>query len=149
MVYEKRPFFFGFFKKHELRPSYVAINLGGAIIPLFLSFYFLSKVPLKPVLIATFLMIVVSKLFSKVVPGQGVTISAFVPPLFALLFALMLAPQFSAPCAFVSGVLGTLIGADILNLHKVRKLEPGLLSIGGAGVFDGIFLIGIVSALLT
>jgi len=149
MVYEKRPFFFGFFKKHELRPSYVAINLGGAIIPLFLSFYFLSKVPLKPVLIATFLMIVVSKLFSKVVPGQGVTISAFVPPLFALLFALMLAPQFSAPCAFVSGVLGTLIRADILNLHKVRKLEPGLLSIGGAGVFDGIFLIGIVSALLT
>ncbi|GAI30054.1 unnamed protein product, partial [marine sediment metagenome] len=28
-----------------------------------------------------------------------------------------------------------------------RKLGPGLLSIGGAGVFDGIFLIGIISAL--
>jgi len=34
-----------------------------------------------------------------------------------------------------------------LNLRKVQKFG-GFLSIGGAGVFDGIFLIGIISALL-
>ncbi|HXK31975.1 MAG TPA: DUF1614 domain-containing protein, partial [Candidatus Paceibacterota bacterium] len=56
-------------------------------------------------------------------------------------------PGFVAPCAFVSGTLGVLIGADILNLRKIRKYG-GFLSIGGAGVFDGIFLIGIISALL-
>jgi uncharacterized membrane protein len=60
----------------------------------------------------------------------------------------MLSPGFTAPTAFISGVLGTLIGADILNLKRAQKISPGLISIGGAGVFDGIFLIGIVSALL-
>jgi uncharacterized membrane protein len=41
-----------------------------------------------------------------------------------------------------------LIGADILNLRKINRMG-GVASIGGAGVFDGIFLVGIVSVLLT
>jgi uncharacterized membrane protein len=149
MVYVSEPSFFGFFKAPKLKASGIAINFGGAVIPIILSIYFLNKVPLEPVLTATFLMILVSKILSRPVPGRGIVISAFIPPLFAVLFAIALAPEFAAPCAFVSGVLGTLIGADILNLHKARKLGPGLLSIGGAGVFDGIFLVGIISALLT
>ncbi|MCH7552064.1 DUF1614 domain-containing protein, partial [Patescibacteria group bacterium] len=44
--------------------------------------------------------------------------------------------------------LGVLIGADLLRLPKVMKGEVGIMSIGGAGVFDGIFLVGIVAALL-
>ncbi len=149
LVYVEKSSFFGLFKTPKLMASGITINLGGAIIPVLLSFYFLSKVPLKPVLIATFLMVVISKLFSRFVPGKGITILAFIPPLFAVIFALILAPGFTAPCAFISGVLGTLIGADILNLRKAKRLGPGLLSIGGAGVFDGIFLIGIISALFT
>jgi len=149
LVYVSKRSFFGLFKTPKLIASGIAINLGGAVIPIILCFYFLSKVPLEPVLIATILMILISKLLSRPVPGRGIAISAFIPPLFAVLFAIILAPEFAAPCAFISGVLGTLIGADILNLHKARKLGPGLLSIGGAGVFDGIFLVGIISALLT
>ncbi len=149
LVYVEKSSFFGLFKTPKLMASGITINLGGAVIPVLLSFYFLSKVPLKPVLIATFLMVVISKLFSRFVPGKGITILAFIPPLFAVIFALILAPGFTAPCAFISGVLGTLIGADILNLRKAKRLGPGLLSIGGAGVFDGIFLIGIISALFT
>ena len=72
----------------------------------------------------------------------------FIPPLFSALFALILVPEFTAPAAFISGVLGTLIGADILNLKKIQRYG-GFLSIGGAGVFDGIFLVGIVSALIS
>jgi len=149
MVYAKRPTFFGLFKKSELIASGLAINLGGAVIPIILSFYFLSKIPLRPVLIATILMVIISKFLSRPIPGRGIGIPAFIPPLFALLFALIFAPHFAAPTAFISGVFGTLIGADILNLPKAKKLGPGILSIGGAGVFDGIFLVGIVSALLT
>jgi len=149
LVYVEERSFFGLFKATKLRASGIAVNLGGGVIPVLLSFYFLNKVPLEPVLIAVLLMILVSKVFSKPIPGKGIGISAFIPPLFAVLFAIILAPEFAAPCAFISGVLGTLIGADILNLHKARKLGPGLLSIGGAGVFDGIFLVGIISALLT
>jgi len=149
MAYVKESSFFGLFKKQKLMASGIAINFGGAVIPIALSFYFLNKVPWEPVLIATFLMILIAKIFSRPIPGRGIGISAFIPPLFAVLFAIILAPEFAAPCAFISGVLGTLIGADILNLHRIRKMSPGLLSIGGAGVFDGIFLIGIISALLT
>ena len=48
----------------------------------------------------------------------------------------------------VSGTLGVLIGADILRLPAVRQLGAPLASVGGAGTFDGIFLTGIVAALL-
>jgi uncharacterized membrane protein len=46
------------------------------------------------------------------------------------------------------GVVGVLIGADLLNLGKVSKLGAPILSIGGAGTFDGIFLTGLISVLL-
>jgi uncharacterized membrane protein len=140
--------FFGLFKRRALRARGVTVNLGGAVIPVLLSVYFLSKIPLRPVLIATLLMILVTKYLARVIPGRGIVIPFLIPPLLALFFALILAPEFPAPCAFVSGVLGTLIGGDILNLRRAMKLSPGLISIGGAGVFDGIFLVGIISALL-
>jgi len=103
---------------------------------------------LQPIFIATLLVIVVSKILARVIPGRGISLPALIPPIFAAIFAVILAPQFAAPCAFISGVLGTLIGADLLNLRRVQK-QGGFVSIGGAGVFDGIFLVGIISALLT
>jgi len=148
MVYVEERSFFGLFKTTKLRASGIAINFGGGVLPILLSFYFLFKVPLKPVLMATFLMVLASKILARPIPGRGIAISAIIPPIFAVFFAWILAPEFMAPSAFISGVLGTLVGADILNLRKAKKLEPGLLSIGGAGVFDGIFLVGIISALL-
>jgi len=148
MVYVEERSFFGLFKTTKLRASGIAINFGGGVLPILLSFYFLFKVPLKPVLMATFLMVLASKILARPIPGRGIAISAIIPPIFAVFFAWILAPEFMAPSAFISGVLGTLVGADILNLRKARKTGPGLLSIGGAGVFDGIFLVGIISALL-
>ena len=44
--------------------------------------------------------------------------------------------------------MGVLIGADLLNLHRIRRFQ-GMISIGGAGLFDGIFLVGIVAVFLT
>jgi len=44
--------------------------------------------------------------------------------------------------------MGTLIGADLLRIHQVQRLKSSFLSIGGAGVFDGIYLVGLVSVLL-
>ena len=152
LVYLTRPRFFGLFKVPRVEIQGIAINLGGGVLPILLSFYFLFLLleqgfELKPVLIATFLMIILSKFLSRVIPGVGISLPAFIPPIFSAIFALILAPSFAAPTAFVAGVLGTLIGADILNLRKFQKYG-GYLSIGGAGVFDGIFLVGIVSALL-
>jgi len=61
---------------------------------------------------------------------------------------LILAWRYATPLAYVSGSLGTLIGADLLNLGKVGGLGAPVASIGGAGTFDGIFLTGILAVLL-
>jgi len=152
LVYVVRPRFFGLFKVPRVEVQGVAINLGGAVIPILISFYFLFlgwrlAFDLTSIFIAVFLMIIVCKFLARVVPGVGITLPSFIPPIFSAIFALILVPSFAAPAAFVAGVWGTLIGADILNLPNIRKYG-GYLSIGGAGVFDGIFLVGIVSALL-
>ncbi len=152
LVYVERPRFFGLFKTTQTEVQRVVLNLGGAVLPILLSFYFLFLLwqegfELKPVLIATLLMIILSKFLARMVPGRGIVLPFFIPPLSSAVFALILAPGFAAPTAFISGVFGTLIGADILNLRRIKKYG-GYLSIGGAGVFDGIFLVGIASALL-
>ena len=153
LIYVRERSFWRFGKTPKLEVQGIAINLGGAIIPVLLSFYFLyltwrAGFTLQPIFIATLLVIVVSKILARVIPGRGISLPALIPPIFAAIFAVILAPQFAAPCAFISGVLGTLIGADLLNLRRVQK-QGGFVSIGGAGVFDGIFLVGIISALLT
>lgn len=152
LIYVRERNFWRFWRKPKLEVQGIVINLGGAVIPVLLSFYFLYLVrqvgfSLKPIFVATLLMIIISKILARVVPDRGISLPALIPPLFAAIFAMILAPEFAAPCAFISGVLGTLIGADLLNLRKVQE-QGGFVSIGGAGVFDGIFLVGIISALL-
>jgi len=156
LVYTEESRFFGLWKIPKIKAQGIAINLGGAIIPILLSFYFLFLIlrqgfSLQPVLIATILMIIICKFLAKIIPGIGISLPAFIPPIFSAIFALILAPEFATPCAFISGVLGVLIGADILSLPKFLgegQKYGGFVSIGGAGVFDGIFLVGIISTLL-
>ena len=62
--------------------------------------------------------------------------------------AALLSREDAAPLAYIAGGLGTLIGADLTNLDKVRGLGAPVASIGGAGTFDGIFLTGILAVLL-
>jgi uncharacterized membrane protein len=59
-----------------------------------------------------------------------------------------LSRQYAAPVAYISGSLGTLIGADLLNLDKLQGLGAPVASIGGAGTFDGVFLTGIAAVLI-
>lgn len=149
LFYTEERSFLSFFKTKRLRTSGVAVNVGGALIPVIVSLYLLFKVSWQPVLGAVFFTALAMKFLARIVPDKGIVIPALIPPFLSLGFSFIFAPGFSAACAFISGVLGTLIGADILNLRKAIRLNPGLISIGGAGVFDGIFLVGIVSALLT
>jgi len=152
LIYGEELRFFGLWRVPKIKAQGLFINLGGAVIPVLLSVYFLFRVSkagfdLEPVFLATILMIIISKFLSRVVPGKGISLPALIPPIFSALFALILTPNFAAPSAFISGVLGTLIGADLLNLRRAQRFG-GFLSIGGAGVFDGVFLVGMVSALL-
>lgn len=152
MIYMEESRLFGLWKSPRVKAQGISVNLGGAVIPIIVSLYFIFSAfrlgfDLQPFLWATLLMAVVSKLSARVVPGVGITLPVLVPPILSAIFALMLAPQHAAACAFISGTLGVLLGADILNLGRVLK-QGSFVSIGGAGVFDGIFLVGIISALL-
>jgi uncharacterized membrane protein len=127
----------------------IAVNLGGAVVPIFLSGFLMIRNRLyKHALIGIVAVAVACKLIATPVPGLGIAIPVFVPSLITTFVALLLSRREAAPLAYICGSLGTLIGADLLNLHKVQGLGAPLVSIGGAGTFDGIFLIGIVSVLL-
>ncbi|MCM8762419.1 MAG: DUF1614 domain-containing protein [Candidatus Omnitrophica bacterium] len=141
--------FFHFFPwvPYEHTKQVIAINLGGCIIPLLLCIYLLPKAPLLPTIFATIITTLICFHISTIVPGVGVRIPALIPPLVAVFLAFIFSPGNKIPVAYISGVLGVLIGADILNLPHLEGY-PGIMSIGGAGVYDGIFLVGIISALL-
>ena len=81
--------------------------------------------------------------------GVGIVIPTFVPPIAAALTALIISQSDAPVIAYVAGSLGTLIGADLLNLKKIAGLGAPVASIGGAGTFDGVFLTGIIAVLLT
>ena len=82
------------------------------------------------------------------VRGVGIAVPWLVPPLVAAGAALLLSRRSAPSLAYIAGSLGTLIGADLLNLGKVAGLGAPIASIGGAGTFDGIFLAGILAVLL-
>ena len=127
----------------------IAVNLGGAVIPTAFSIYLIPHAPFVPTLIATLAVILIARLFSRVVAGVGITMPGFITPLVSAGLALLLARSHPAPVAFISGTLGTLIGADLLNWPKYKNLGAHMISIGGAGVFDGVFLSGILAVAIS
>jgi len=127
----------------------LAVNVGGAIIPFILSMYLIAKHELyTESLLAVGLVTIAVHLMARPVAGVGIAVPIFIPPLITAIVAMVIARSNPAPLAYVAGSLGTLIGADLLNLNKVRDLGAPVASIGGAGKFDGIFLTGIVAFLL-
>jgi uncharacterized membrane protein len=133
---------------HEWPATLLAINVGGAIIPILLSLYLIVKNRLYGLSLAGIAVVAtVCHLLAYPVAGLGIAIPIFVPPLATVLVALMLSRRYAAPLAYISGSLGTLIGADLLNLDKVQGLGAPIVSIGGAGTFDGIFVTGVLSVL--
>ena len=136
------------FRLAGIRKQIIAVNLGGAIITEQLSLYLLMRVPLPIFLIALGINALIAYAFSRPVKGMGVVLPAFIPPIVSALVSLFLLPENPAPLAYASGTLGVLLGADILHLPDLERMGSGVLSIGGAGVFDGIFLVGIIAVLL-
>jgi len=136
--------------EYEEFSTVVALNVGGALIPTIVSVYLLWRLPSTTpyALLGTAIVALVTHLVARPVKGLGIVTPAFVPPLASALMAYLLPSGAPSIIAYTSGVLGTLIGADMLNLHKIPEIGARIASIGGAGTFDGIFLSGIISVLL-
>jgi uncharacterized membrane protein len=127
----------------------LAINVGGAVIPIMLSFYLLLRYDLSWLgAAATAIVAFVVHRMATPIPGVGISVPTFAPPLLAAGVALVLSRRLAAPIAYIGGSLGVLVGADLLNLGRLRSLGAPVASIGGAGTFDGIFLTGVIAVLL-
>jgi uncharacterized membrane protein len=127
----------------------VAINVGGALLPIVLSLYLFVRSSVRLRMLAGVVIVtVVVHALARIVPGVGIAVPMFVPPLAAALVGLVLAFRRAPPVAYVSGSMGALIGADLLNLPRIAELAAPVVSIGGAGTFDGVFLTGIIAGLL-
>ncbi len=141
-------FFYGI-KPHFLQKQILALNLDGCILPVMLCLYLLPKAPMIPTIVCTAIMIIVSKFLARPTPGIGIALPAFIPPIISAILALLFARRNAAPVAYIAGVMGVLIGADLLNIRTIQKYSRGVMSIGGAGLFDGIYLVGITAILIT
>ncbi|RZU99125.1 DUF1614 domain-containing protein [Spiribacter vilamensis] len=137
-------------RKLDPKKVLIAVNVGGGIIPVAFSVYLLNHNPLAPltVLAAIAIQTGVCYGFSRPISGVGIGMPIFIAPISAAITAVTLAPENSAPLAYIGGTLGVLLGADALRLRDVRGLGSPLASIGGAGTFDGVFITGLVAVLL-
>lgn len=158
--YVRQYSFFGFiYTVRERRNVVIAVNLGGCVFPSILALKALSD--LLPYIgfwqwfsVFLFTSIVIYSM-ARPVPGVGIVVPMLIPPLTASLFSflvlamsgqsLLLLPKLS----FSTGVLSALFGADILHLKDLDKIGSGVVSIGGAGTFDGIFLTGIFAVIFS
>lgn len=137
----------------------ICINIGGGVIPIIISLYLAVKKKISPLKIL--LSLIVVSIFAYYVtypdPNEGI-ISPFpqwlVPAMMASALSAILYiddHRKAAPTAYISGTIGVLIGADILHLPELLSYsskKPVIASIGGANVFDMIYITGILAAFL-
>jgi uncharacterized membrane protein len=140
----------------------VTLNVGGALIPLLFSLYLLFYViPLHEtnvmvaylkILIAFIVIAMVVHSVARPIRGLGIATPSLIPPLTTAVVAALLYTIYVRTnpfiIAYVAGTLGTLVGADLLNLNKIPELGSPIVSIGGAGTFDGIYITGIMAVFL-
>lgn len=127
----------------------LAINVGGAVIPIIVSFYLLVRNVLYiRAAIAVAVVSLVVHAMAREVPGVGIAVPTFLPPVVAAVIAVVLSRKSTAPLAYIAGSMGILVGADLSNLGSLTTLGGTVASIGGAGTFDGVFITGILAVLL-
>lgn len=142
------------FRRRAQTSMVLAVNVGGCLIPSAIALYETIRIIYRgpsfflALLMITGLNVAVCYRIARPVPNVGIAMPPFIPPLVAAVPSILLLPGFAPPVAFVAGVMGPLIGADLLHLKNIRELHTGIASIGGAGTFDGIVLSGMIAALL-
>lgn len=141
----------------ERREVVLAVNLGGAVVPLFISGYlvYISGLTVAvAALLTAGITTVATYLAAKPIRGVGIVVPTLIPALASAAGALLgvallaLEPALLPRVAFAGGVVGALVGADVLNLDRIAELGAPVASIGGAGTFDGILVTGVTSVLL-
>jgi uncharacterized membrane protein len=128
----------------------VAVNIGGAVIPVLVSAYLLASHSglLAGAVVGSIATAALVHLMARKVKGVGIVTPALLPPIAAAVIAYLVSPGSPAIVAYISGTMGALVGADLTNLRNITRLGAPMVSIGGAGTFDGVFLTGLFAVLL-
>ncbi|MGC8555668.1 MAG: DUF1614 domain-containing protein [Conexivisphaera sp.] len=143
--------------------SLLAVNVGGALVPVSIATLMAVAGAAGPrgpeflasIAAATAIVAAITYRSSRVIGGVGIVVPTFVPPLASLASALASGGllglwPFVPAISYAGAVYGTLIGADVANLVlRGDEIAAWLVSIGGAGTFDGIFVSGIISMILS
>jgi uncharacterized membrane protein len=133
---------------------FLGLNIGGAIIPLTVALYFVSKkrMGILPVFFGIAIISIIT-FFVTEVKDIGV-VSPFpyylIPSIIATIIAFLFFDRNSATTpgyAYAIATLGVIIGADIFHLPEIAD-EPFQGSLGGAGLYDMVFLAGLLSLCL-
>ena len=145
-----------------VKRTYIMLNLGGGVVPLLISGYLLLVGMPRcsadivssyiDVLLVFVLVMISTYRSSRLIKGLGIATPMLGPPTATVLSVILLSMFRSLSCptqiAYIGGTLGALVGADLLNLHRITDLGAPVVSIGGAGSFDGIYLTGLFSVAL-
>jgi len=137
---------------------WVGISIGGGIIPIVICAILLRsrRVGLAEGTIGVVIVAFITYFITRAEAGVGIVADlqfAFAPALAAGLYGLStfwVTIDKAAPLAYFSGVVGTLVGADVFHLTEILSTAPPygetvVLSIGGANIFDMVYLTGIVA----
>ena len=140
---------------------WVGISIGGGIIPIIVCYVLVrsKRVQIAEGAIGVTIVSVVTFFITRAEEGVGIVADlplAFAPALAAGLFAFTtfwIDIKKAAPLAYFSGVVGTLVGADVFHLGDILAFTPPegeftVLSIGGANIFDMVYLTGIVAVIV-
>ena len=134
---------------HAWPGTVLAVNVGGAVIPTLMSTYLVLRYRLWfKAMIAIAVIAIIIHAMATPVHGVGIAVPVLAPVVVTAVLAFLLSRDYAAPLAYIGGSMGTLVGADLMNLDKISNLGAPVASIGGAGTFDGIFLTGILAVLL-
>jgi uncharacterized membrane protein len=135
----------------------IGFDIAGFLIPFVISLKMVAdrRSPILPSVTGVIVVAAFAYLFSDFLPEEGVLIrNIYVLSLVASILGITLSNKNwgkAGPIAYVSGSLGVLIGADVVRISNVIFYKSSTLviaSIGGAGVFDAIFVVGIFAVII-
>ncbi len=136
------------------RDYFLALNVGGALIPLALSFHLIARN---------------SHHFLKILSGVGIVSIAtylitfvteegvvsyfpyyFIPSVLSVLLSLLFYYRHPKAISFsyIISTLGVIIGGDMAHLPEIFS-TPFMGSMGGAGIYDMVYLAGLISICLS
>lgn len=131
----------------------VAVNIGGAVVPAILVGYLLVRAGTAAernrAILATLAATAAIYAFSKLVPADPFAFPLDPMYVWAVIAAAVgyLAGR-SRRSAFIAGV-GSMILADVLSRVEALLIgAAGTLTIGGAGLFDAVIIVGILAVAL-